>query len=137
MSPSIDMGSYTEDSIMLISESVINTLPLAVFSKLPRIEKKVVQDFNHELFLYCQRKNINPMDYLFDEFGLVVCGIGIAATHYANYQEIYGKGKKKGIEKGNEAYEHAKEISAQNEESARIISEKEKQQGIQYEEKKT
>lgn len=99
--PGIPIASslISEDSTRILAETCINTLPLAIWPKLPRIDEKLVNDFNHEFYLYCQRKGINPMDYLFDEFGLVVCGLGIVSTHYQNYQEIYGKNKKKTEEK--------------------------------------
>jgi hypothetical protein len=105
-------GGLTEESTRILAESIINTLPLAIWPKLPPIKEEQINAFNRELYLYCQRKGINPMDYLFDEFGLVVCGLGIASVHYSNYQEFYGKGKKsKPEDPGTAAYDHATEIA--------------------------
>jgi hypothetical protein len=123
----ISASGLTEETTKILAESLINTLPLAIFPKLPAIEPEKVNAFNHELYLYCQRKGINPMDYLFDEFGLVVCGVGIAATHYTNWKELYGKDAKAKQESGgNPAYDHAKEL-----EKDKPMSEKELQAGIQ------
>jgi len=111
--------SFDVDDLMILSDSVINTLPCAIWSKLPPIPEEKVKAFNLELYKYCVRKGIDPRDYLFDEFGLVMTGVGIAATHWDNYQQLYGKGAKEKASASNDpgtaAFDHAKEIAAQAE----------------------
>jgi hypothetical protein len=111
--------TFGEDDLMILSDSVINTLPCAIWSKLPPIPKEKVEAFNLELYKYCVRKGIDPRDYLFDEFGLVMTGVGIAATHWDNYQLYYGKGAKEKASASNDpgtaAFDHAKEIAVQAE----------------------
>ncbi|MFZ3385324.1 MAG: hypothetical protein WA144_15495 [Candidatus Methanoperedens sp.] len=121
----VSVPGLTEETTKILAESLINTLPLAIFPKLPAIEPEKVNAFNHEFYLYCQRKGINPMDYLFDEFGLAVCGLGIVGTHYTNWKELYGKGKKEQESGGNAAFDHVKELET------KVLSEKELQAGIQ------
>lgn len=67
----------------------------------------MLDKFNHEFFLYCERKGIDPRDYLFDELGMAVAGIAIVSFHYTNYKEEYKKpAEQKKKDKLNADYEH-------------------------------
>lgn len=56
----------------------------------PHLERSVEQctPFGRQLHKYCQKKGIDPSDYVFDEFGLVVTGIGLVGGMWAD-QKTY------------------------------------------------
>ena len=83
--------------------------------------KEKLEKFNHEFYLYCRRKGYDPRDYLFDEMGVAIAGLGIASFHYKNYKDKYSKpGNKKIEEKLNADHTHQLEVEKKNEEAKEV-----------------
>jgi len=64
---------YTQEDVDNLCEMIIGIPALIVGDHLIRT-KAQMQPFARQLYLYCQKKGINPMDYFFDELGLVLAG---------------------------------------------------------------
>ncbi len=108
---------YTEEDVMFITESVVS-LPSIFFPKVPLRTKEQITPFNHQFYRYCKKKNINPFEYFFDEFGLAMAGMGLAGGIWRDYKEHYSKnGKEETREdkKLSSEFEHAKQVSEQKE----------------------
>jgi hypothetical protein len=54
----------------------------------PHLERSEAQctPFGRQLHRYCQKKGIDPADYVFDEFGLVITGIGLVGGMWADHK---------------------------------------------------
>lgn len=50
--------------------------------------------FAKELYKYCQKKQLDPRDWFFDEFGLVVTGFGIVGGMYSKFKDHKAETKK-------------------------------------------
>lgn len=107
---------YTEDDVMFISES-LTALPCIFFPKIPVRTKEQLRPFNHQFYVYCKKKGINPFEFFFDEFGLVISGLGVAGGIWRDYKEQYGsstgKEQKKEDRKLSADYEHEKQVAEQ------------------------
>lgn len=51
---------------------MIWNMPPAIFGDYMQVNEKLVATFGEQLFSYCERKGLNPYDYLFDELGIVL-----------------------------------------------------------------
>lgn len=108
---------YTEEDLMFLTEN-ITSMPSIFFDKIPLRTNAQLVPFNHQFYKYCKKKNINPFEYFFDEFGLAMAGLGLAGGIYRDYKENYGaKAKKESKEekKLSSDYDRAKEIAEQKE----------------------
>lgn len=68
--PDID---YTQGDVDNLCEMLIG-LPALFFGDHLIRTKEQVKPFARQLYLYCQKKGINPLDYFFDELGLALAG---------------------------------------------------------------
>lgn len=109
------VDSFTAEDIFFISDALLN-LPTVIWTKLPEREPEKIKTFNKEFHRYCVRKGVNPWDYFFAEFGMVMAVIPILVSYREDYVEFYGKKKdKKETDKLNLDHEHRKEIDEQKE----------------------
>jgi len=62
----------------------------------PHLERTEAQctPFGRQLHRYCQKKGIDPSDWVFDEFGLVVTGAGLVGGMYADHKAFKAANKK-------------------------------------------
>lgn len=108
-----DVVDFDEEDTMFISETLIS-LPTMIWDKLPMREPEQVQKFNKAFCRYCIKKNIDPFDYLFDEFELGMIAISIAAGYRRDYMELYKKDEEKKVEeKQNAEYNHYADVATQ------------------------
>ncbi len=115
--PAVPDDNYTEEDVMFLTENIAS-LPSIFFEKIPLRTNAQLQPFNHQFYRYCKKKGINPFEYFFDEFGLIVAGLGLASGIWRDYKENYGRnGKTQSTEdkKLSSDYEHAKQIDEQKE----------------------
>ncbi len=96
----------------MISETLWG-LPTTFLTKLNPVDGKKVKNWNHQLFLYCQRKNLNPFDYFFDELGLIIATMAIGSDLYKDYSQKYGhsEDKKKEENKLSAEWEHINKLA--------------------------
>lgn len=111
--------TYTEDDLLFISQACWS-IPQMIWPKLDDPDRDRVEQFNKQFYRYCRKKGIDPFEWFFDEFGLVVATIGVAAPMVRDYRAKYVDGKKaekeegeKKAEKGAEDYEHKKKVDEQ------------------------
>ncbi len=112
---------YTEEDLMFISESVAS-LPSIFFPKVPLRTKEQLTPFNHQFYRYCKKKGINPFEFFFDEFGLLMAGAGLAGGIWRDYKDNYGSARKeesKQDKKLSAEYEHEKQVAEQKEKDLR------------------
>lgn len=124
--PQVPTTDLVEEDMLFMSE-MLWSLPQLYWNKLPDRNPKQIAMFNKALYKYCLKKGIDPNDYFFDEFGLIMAsvtiGVGIKKDH-----GIYYKGKDDGTvtddtpkvgkpltteEKLNIDFEHKKEVDEQ------------------------
>lgn len=107
---------YTEDDLLFLTESVAS-LPSIIFPKIPLRTREQIEPFNKQFFKYCKKKGINPYEYFFDEFGLVIAGVGLAGGIWRDYKDNYkgAKEEKPGDKKLSADFEHAKQVAEQKE----------------------
>lgn len=72
-----DGTEMTQDSCMDLARIVWNLPGMVWGEHLERTDDQI-RPFAREMFRYCKKKQIDPSDYLFDEFGLVIIGLGVA-----------------------------------------------------------
>lgn len=109
--------AYTEEDLIFLTESVV-TLPSIIFPKIPPRTKEQIAPFNHQLYLYCKKKGLNPYEYFFDEFGIAMAGLGLAAGIYRDYKENYGNGAKEETRENKKLssdFDHANKVAQQKE----------------------
>lgn len=112
---------YTEEDVMFITESVTSA-PSLFFPKVPLRTREQISPFNHQFYRYCKKKGINPFEYFFDEFGLVMAGLGVVGGIWRDYQEHYsknGKEETKQDKKLSSDFDHAKQVAEQKEKDIR------------------
>lgn len=112
---------YTEEDVMFISESVAS-LPSIFFPKVPLRTKEQVIPFNHQFYRYCKKKGINPFEFFFDEFGLLMAGAGLAGGIWRDYKDNYGSTRReetKEDKKLSADFEHEKQVAEQKEKDIR------------------
>jgi len=74
--PSKITADFIERDCHFICQSFLQ-IPAVIWGKhLIRTDEQV-QPFSHAFYNYCLRKGINPYDYFFDEFPLIVTGIAL------------------------------------------------------------
>ena len=81
-------GDFTQDDLLFISETLVN-LPVMFYDRLPEREPAQVKRFNKIFYKYCKKKGIDPFEYMFDEMGLIIVTVGIAASYKRDYKELY------------------------------------------------
>jgi len=109
-------ADYNEQDCMMIC-SALFSIPSIVYDKIPLRTEKDLTAFNHQLYIYCVRKNINPFDYFFDEFGIVVAGITVCGGIVRDYKKEYGKDRDTRTtaeKKLSNDYDHEKEVAEKN-----------------------
>lgn len=79
---------FTQDDLLFISETLVN-LPVMFYDRLPEREPAQVKRFNKTFYKYCKKKGIDPFEYMFDEMGLIIVTVGIAAGYKRDYKELY------------------------------------------------
>ena len=107
---------YTEEDVAQMVEIVCST-PTMYLDKLPVRTPEQIKPFSHQLYLYCVKKKINPYDYLFDEMGIVITGIGLFGGFYKDYKQEYGKEKDKRTDKQRKLdadFDHQKTVDEMN-----------------------
>lgn len=83
------VDDFTEDDIHEFMLMVCE-LPSMVWGEhLIRTDAQVKR-FSHQVYLYCRKKSIDPMDYLFDEFGLVFSGAVLLQGYRADQKKHKG-----------------------------------------------
>ena len=85
---------FTVEDCEMLCNSIINVPSIFAGAYLIRTPEQV-KPFANELYKYCVKKGINPMDYFFDEFGLLIAGVTLAGGMYKDYTEHKEKEKKK------------------------------------------
>jgi len=60
-------------------------MPAMIFQDIPEPEEEDLDTFNHQLYRYCVRKNIDPFDYFFDELPLLMATITMGGRMYKGY----------------------------------------------------
>ena len=104
-----------EEDLMLLS-SGIWSMPGMIFNRLEPLSEEQVKGWNRQLYLYCQKKGIDPFSYLFDEFGLLLSTVTLGAGIFRDYQDKYPKNQKRELtskermKEGVEDYEHHKDV---------------------------
>ena len=91
--PQGQADDFTAEDILLISDALIN-LPVMFWGKLPERDPNQVKTFSDQFYKYCIRKDINPFDYFFDEFGMAMAILPICKSYMDDYKEMYGKKSK-------------------------------------------
>ena len=83
----IPEGDLTEKDCIDLAMICVN-IP-SMFGN-PHLERTEAQctPFGRQLHRYCLKKGIDPSDYVFDEFGLVVTGVGLVGGMWAD-QKAY------------------------------------------------
>ena len=108
--PAGQIDGFTLDETFIISDALIN-LPSMVWGKLPERDPEHIKGFNEQFYKYCLRKDINPFDYFFDEFGMVMAVIPILKSYMDDYKELYSKeAKAKAKHELDKDHEHYVEI---------------------------
>lgn len=113
----------TEEDLMLLSVSLWS-MPSLIFKKLEPLSEEQIKGWNRQFYLYCQKKGIDPFDYLFDELGILMSTLTLGIGMYHDYQDKYPKHKKEPenmtseekIKSGTADFDHAKQIEKEAEE---------------------
>ncbi len=81
----IPEGDLTEKDCIELTMICVN-IP-GMFGN-PHLERSEAQctPFGRQLHRYCQKKGIDPSDYIFDEFGMVVTGVGLVGGMWADHK---------------------------------------------------
>lgn len=81
----IDGASLTEADCIELSMICVN-IP-SMFGN-PHLERSEAQctPFGRQLYKYCLKKGIDPADWVFDEFGLVVTGVGLIGGMWSDHK---------------------------------------------------
>ena len=106
---------YTELDLMVLSETVWTLPNIVTLDAVPVPSPRRLEMFNKQFYAYCRKKGINPWEWFFDEFGLLVAAGACAGEMYRGYREKKAKEEKeepKPPAKGAEEYEHEKELAA-------------------------
>jgi len=91
-------ADFSEQDCHFICKSFLQ-LPAVLWGNHLIRKDEQVQPFSHAFYNYCLRKGINPFDYFFDEFPLIIAGIGLVK----GMRDDHLKYKKEKKEKKNEA----------------------------------
>lgn len=81
---------FNEEDCMMITDTLCQ-LPVIFKPKIKPRTKEQMTPFNHQFYLYCVRKKINPFDHFFDEMGLIIAGTGLFGGIYQDYNTAYSK----------------------------------------------
>jgi hypothetical protein len=107
------LPDYTEEDLMVLSETCWSA-PNIILPAVPVPSMDRLRMFNKQLYLYCRKKGINPWEWFFDEFGLLIAGAGCAGEMYRGYMENRAHEKKADgatpLQKGDEDYIHQQEL---------------------------
>lgn len=115
--PTVETQKFSEADLFSLSETATSLLPCLIWQKLTPVPKPMIETFNHEFYLYCVRKGIDPRDYLFDELGIAISAYIIGSFHYKNYRSAYITSKdQKTEDKLNIDHAHKLDIDTKNEE---------------------
>lgn len=108
-----------EGDLMLLS-SGIWSMPGMIFNRLTPLSEEQVKGWNRQLYLYCQKKGIDPFTYLFDELGLLLSTVTLGAGIFRDYQDKYPKNQKRELtskermKEGVEDAIHLEEVEVEN-----------------------
>jgi hypothetical protein len=86
--------SFSKEDSKFFAQMIWN-IPPAVMGDYLTVDEKLVNTWGEQLFAYCERKGLNPYDYLFDELGLVMSTGVIAASLVAKYKKHKKEEKEK------------------------------------------
>jgi hypothetical protein len=86
-----------EEDTYFISLAVVDVLPHLFFSKLAKPPDEMVKSINSSFLRYCNKKGINPSEYIFDEMELCLGLAQVFIFYKESYDKEYPK-KKKEIE---------------------------------------
>lgn len=84
---------YAQEDVDNLCEMLLGLPALVLGDHLIRT-KEQIKPFARQLYLYCQKKDINPMEYFFDELGLVLAGGVLVKGMYSDHLEFEAKQKK-------------------------------------------
>lgn len=108
--PQGQAGDFSAEDVFFISDALLN-LPTVIWTKLPERDPEKVKTFNEQFWKYCVRKGIDPWDYFFDEFGIIMAVVPIAKSYMDDYKEHYSKeAKAKAKHELDKDHEHYVEI---------------------------
>ena len=103
-------ADFSAEDVFFISDALLN-LPTVIWTKLPERDPEKVKTFNEQFWKYCVRKGIDPWDYFFDEFGIIMAVVPIAKSYMDDYKELYSKeAKAKAKHELDKDHEHYVEI---------------------------
>ena len=109
-----------QESDLMVLSSGLWSLPKLIFDKLEPLPPEQVEAWNRQLFIYCEKKGIDPFEYLFDELGMVFSTLTLGTVVYRDYKLKYPKQKRK--DNGGKEYEHQKKL---NEEEKEVVIDEE------------
>lgn len=112
VAPAVNVSG--EDTAFLC-EAAFDLIPRFIWKELPKRTPEQLGSFNTALVRYCNKKGIDPNDYLFDELGIVIAGAIIVGGIKTDLDEIKAK-KGIGTETKSEKHDnidfnHAKELT--------------------------
>ena len=94
---------FSKEDAKFFSEIVWN-IPESVWGEYMAANPKAVTNFGLQLFSYCEKKGINPYDYIFEELGLVMAaGVIVTdlASKYRKHQKELREAEKEEKENGS------------------------------------
>ena len=80
-------------------------IPSVIFGEHLILEESQTNGFAKQFHIYCVKKGVNPFEYLFDEFGLVIAALPIVQymrTEHTKFKEIKEKTKRDKEREGEE-----------------------------------
>lgn len=89
-----EVSIFSKDDAKFFSQMIWN-LPPAIIGDYMEANEKLVKTFGEQLFSYCERKGLNPYDYLFDELGLLLATGAICADLGVKYRKHKKEEEKK------------------------------------------
>lgn len=110
-------GNLTEEESLELIKSLLKLPHLFIVPKIPERTDEQLKPFVKELYLYCQKKQINLRSYIFDEFGLVIAASALGVGYYNDYKVYYKGDAAKESKKHTDDYQHAIEVDKLNKES--------------------
>ena len=88
----IQEEEFSLDDSKNICQAVWN-IPSVIFGEHLILDESQTNSFAKQFHIYCVKKGINPFDFLFDEFGLIMAALPI--VQYMNKQHTEFKATKK------------------------------------------
>ena len=100
----VDEEEFSLDDSKNICQAMWN-IPSVIFGEHLILEESQTNGFAKQFHIYCVKKGVNPFEYLFDEFGLVIAALPIVQymrTEHTKFKEIKEKTKRDKEREGEE-----------------------------------